>query len=236
MKLAAANIAACSLLALCSFARAQTPPPAPPLPFAPPATQALAPQGVFAQIDTKLGQEALRLLSQGTPQQQQNVLDRVRSAPERFQPPVLYVMSQLLFKAGQKEEAAFWFYAGQLRARFDANRCADPTARPAVDVMNQNFGGPINRYLFQDLDNAQELIIKVVEWDRKTPYAYDPRWINLHGAQAVQVAKDPQLAKTLTKESLSLPQSEWPVLAEQTRTKFLQGFIHAIAQLKAVSK
>ncbi|WP_255576287.1 hypothetical protein [Comamonas sp. Y33R10-2] len=207
-----------------------------PLPIAPPATQALAPVGVFAQIETKLGQEALRLLSQGSPQQQQNVLDRVRSAPERFQPPVLYVMSQLLFKAGQKDEAAFWFYAGQLRARFDANRCADPTARPAVDVMNQNFGGPINRYLFQDLDNAQALIAKVVEWDRRTPYAYDPRWINLHGVQAVQTAKDPQLAKTLTKESLSLPQSEWPALAEQTRSKFLQGFIDAISQLKAVSK
>ena len=81
-----------------------------------------------------------------------------------------------------------------------------------------------------------ELIAKVVEWDRKTPHAYDPRWINLHGIQAVQAAKDPQLAAKLTQESLSLPQSQWAALAEQTRTKYLQGFKDAITQLKVESK
>lgn len=223
-----------ALLALSGFAHAQTQQPsaAAKPPPQPPSAQVLAPQGVYAQIDTKLGQEALRLLSQGTPQQQQSVLERVRATPERFQPPVFYVLSQVLFKAGQREEAAFWFYAGQLRARFDANRCTDTTARQAVDVMNQSYGGPINRYLFQDLSKAQELISKVVDWDRKTPYAYDPRWINLHGIQAVQAAKDPQLAARLTAESLSLPQSQWAALAEQTRTKYLQGFKDAITQLK----
>ena len=238
MRLAAAKIVSSSLLAIWGFANAQTPTPPPVAPKSPspPAAQVLAPQGVFAQIDTKLGQEALRLLSQGTAQQQQGVLERVRAAPERFQPPVFYVLSQVLFKAGQQEEAAFWFYAGQLRARFDANRCTDATARQAVDVMNQSYGGPINRYLFQDLNKAQELITKVVEWDRKTPHAYDPRWINLHGIQAVQAAKDPQLAAKLTQESLSLPQSQWAALAEQTRTKYLQGFKDAITQLKVESK
>lgn len=231
MRIAAAKIVSSSLLAICGFASAQ---PAPP-PAAPP-TQILAPQGVYAQIDTKLGQEALRLLSQGSAQQQQNVLERVRAAPEKFQPPVFYVLSQVLFKAGLQDEAAFWFYAGQLRARFDANRCADVSARQAVDVMNQNYGGTINRYMFQDLDKAQELIAKVVEWDRKTPYAYDPHWINLHGIQAVQAAKDPKLAAKLTMDSLSLPQSQWASLAEQTRTKYLQGFQDAISQLRVESK
>ena len=233
----AAKMVTGALVALSGFASAQTQQPsAAPKPLPSPATQVLVPQGVYAQIDTRLGQEALRLLSQGTPQQQQAVLERVRAAPERFQPPVFYVLSQTLFKAGLRDEAAFWFYAGQLRARFDANRCADVTARQAVDVMNQSYGAPINRHLFQDLDKAQELIAKVVDWDRRTPHAYDPHWINLHGMQAVQASRDPQLAARLTMESLSLPAAQWPILAEQTRTKYLQGFQEAISQLKAESK
>ena len=46
----------------------------------------------------------------------------------------------------------------------------------------------------------------------------------------------PQLAARLTMESLSLPAAQWPSLAEQTRTKYLQGFQEAISQLKAESK
>lgn len=236
MSHAAAKVISSALLVLWGFANAQTQQPPPPKPTSSPAPQLLAPQGVYAQIETRLGQEALRLLTQGTPQQQQGVLERVRATPERFQPPVFYVLSQVLFRAGQQEEAAFWFYAGQLRGRFDANRCADATARQALDVMNQSYGGPINRYLFQDLNKAQALIAKVVDWDRRTPHAYDPHWINLHGMQAVQAAKDPLLASRLTLESLSLPQSQWPALAEQTRTKYLQGFQEAINQLKVEPK
>jgi hypothetical protein len=164
------------------------------------------------------------LLSQGTPQQQQAVLERVRAAPERFQPPVFYVLSQTLFKAGLRDEAAFWFYAGQLRARFDANRCADVTARQAVDVMNQSYGAPINRHLFQDLDKAQELIAKVVDWDRRTPHAYDPHWINLHGMQAVQASRDPQLAARLTMESLSLPAAQWPAWPSRRAPSICRAF------------
>ena len=85
------------------------------------------------------------------------------------------------------------------------------------------------------ITKAQELIAKVVDWDRRTPHAYDPHWINLHGMQAVQASRDPQLAARLTMESLSLPAAQWPSLAEQTRTKYLQGFQEAISQLKAES-
>lgn len=230
----AAKIITCGLMALSSLAMAQEQPPlAPAKPSLTPSSPTLLPQGVYTQIDTRLGQEALRLLSQGSPQQQQHTLERVRANPGQFQPPVLYVLSQVLFKAGRHEEAAFWFYAGQLRARFDANRCTDATAAQVLDVMNKNFGPPISRYLFQDLEKASALITRVVEWDRRTPYSYDPRWINLHGMQAVQAARDPQFASKIPPGSLSLPSSQWPALAEQTRSKYLQGYLEAIAQLQA---
>ena len=203
-----------------------------PLPAGISAGQVLVPHGVYAHIDTRQTQEMLQTLTQGTAVQQQAALDRVRAAPERFQPPVLYAMSQVLFKAKLYNEAAFWFYAGQLRARFDANRCADPTARQAVDALNQTYGAPINRYLFQDLDQAEDLISNVVAWDRKTPYDYDPRWINLHGMQAVQAARDPQSAGARTAASLSLPPAEWAAIAERTRVKYLKSFQDAITGMQ----
>lgn len=203
-----------------------------PLPAGVSAGQVLVPQGVYAHIDTRQTQEMLQTLNQGTAVQQQAALERVRAAPERFQPPVLYAMSQVLFKAKLYHEAAFWFYAGQLRARFDVNRSTDPTTRQAVDALNQTYGAPINRYLFQDLDRALDLIANVVAWDRKTPYDYDPHWINLHGMQAVQAARDPQSAGARTAASLSQPSSEWAAIAERTRAKYLKSFQDAITGMQ----
>lgn len=39
--------------------------------------------------------------------------------------------------------------------------------------------------MFKRLTKLEELVPKVVEWDRKTPYNYDHRWINLHGMDAM---------------------------------------------------
>lgn len=203
-----------------------------PLPAGVSAGQLLVPQGVYAHIDTRQTQEMLQTLTQGSAEQQQAALERVRAAPERFQPPVLYAMSQVLFKAKLYHEAAFWFYAGQLRARFDVNRSTDPTTRQAVDALNQTYGAPVNRYLFQDLDRALDLIANVVAWDRKTPYDYDPHWINLHGMQAVQAARDPQSAGARTAASLSQPPSEWAAIAERTRVKYLKSFQDAITGMQ----
>ncbi|MDH1901585.1 hypothetical protein M2J84_06300 [Comamonas aquatica] len=203
-----------------------------PLPAGVSAGQLLVPQGVYAHIDTRQTQEMLQTLTQGSAEQQQAALERVRAAPERFQSPVLYAMSQVLFKAKLYHEAAFWFYAGQLRARFDVNRSTDPTTRQAVDALNQTYGAPVNRYLFQDLDRALDLIANVVAWDRKTPYDYDPHWINLHGMQAVQAARDPQSAGARTAASLSQPPSEWAAIAERTRVKYLKSFQDAITGMQ----
>src|SRR5215212_9300237 len=36
---------------------------------------------------------------------------------ERKHPAVFYMLAKKLFEAGEKDEAVFWFYAGQLRYR-----------------------------------------------------------------------------------------------------------------------
>ena len=190
----------------------------------------LEPVGEYAQIDTRLVKETIDLFSKGSEEERVARVKDIRANPQNYAPPVFYLLSRVLFQSGLKDEAAFWFYAGQLRARYDANRCADPSAAQAVASLNDSFGGPINAYMFQQLPKLEALIPKVVEWDERTAHNYDHRWINLSGMNAVMAS----LGKDAGKEapSLSLPKERWPQIAEDTRRDYLNGFRQALAKAK----
>jgi hypothetical protein len=191
------------------------------------------PQGPFAQIDTRLANETIELLEKGNDEEQQRTIERIKDRPENFAPPVLYALANVLFQRGQKDDAAFWFYAGQLRARFDANRCADVTARQAVRELNRSFGQEINQYAFQDLPKLEALIPRVVEWDRRTPHRYDHRWINLHGMEAIRSGL---AGKSSALTVLSAPEEEWEKIAEKTRQDYSSAFEKALARVKSRQK
>ncbi len=172
------------------------------------------PRGHFAQIDTRLANETIEVLEKGNAEEQQRTIEQIKDHPQNFAPPVFYVLSNVLFERGEKDDATFWFYAGQLRARFDATRCGDATARQAVRELNRSFGPAINQYALQDVTTLEALIGRVVEWDRRTPHRYDHRWSNLLGLEAVwsglSGASD---ASTV----LSAPEEDWEKIAEKTR-------------------
>jgi hypothetical protein len=193
----------------------------------------LQPKGEFAQIDTRLANETIEVLAEGSAEEQQRTIQRIKDQPENFASPVFCVLSNALFQRGEKDDAAFWFYAGQLRARFDANRCADATARQAVSELNRRFGPAINQYAFEDVPKLEALIASVVEWDRRTPHRYDHRWINLHGMAAMMSGLG---GKSGASPGLSAPDEEWEKIAEKTRTDYLNGFRRAIAQRKSRPK
>lgn len=188
----------------------------------------IEPKGEYAQIDTRLSNQTVNALLKGSAADKQQAIKNIRANPQNYAPPVFYVLSNVLFEDGEKDEAAFWFYAGQLRARFDATRCTDPTARSAVPALNQHYGSMINQYTFQDLTKFEALIPKVAEWDRKTPHHYDQRWINLHGMRATFSGAGGAEGA----QPLSVPKDQWPALAEKNRSDYLEGFREAMAQLK----
>lgn len=195
-------------------------------------TKTVTPQGEFAQIDTRLANETMQVLAKGTTEEKQVIISKIKANPENYAPPVLYALSNVLFTNGEKDEGAFWFYAGQLRARVDANICADSSARQAVGVLNRNFGAPINQYTFQDIPKLEALISRVVDWERKTPYNYDRRWINLHGMGAMMSGVGSQ-GNDASQTPLSFPKDQWSDVAEKTRTDYLSGFRKVIAQIKS---
>lgn len=192
------------------------------------ADTAVAAKGEYAKIDEHRELAALDIFAHGTAAQKDDEIAQIEAAPDRYAPFVFYAMSEVLFQNGNKDDAAFWFYAGQLRARFDANRCADVSARSAVSVLNQRYGTPINQYAFGNPAMLEKLIPRVVDWDRKTPHNYDPRWINLHGMNAMIAGLGNTPAAT---EPLSLPSNQWDAIAEKTRSDYLNGFHAALKQL-----
>lgn len=189
-------------------------------------TITLQPKGDYASIDTKLAMQTMQILANGTDAERKKTVSAIILAPQDYAPPVFYVMSSLLFQSGLKDDAAFWFYAGQLRARFDANRCNDATARSAVSVLNDRYGTPINQYMFQQPEKLIALVERVVKWDRETPHNYDHRWINLSGMGATTSAMGGASGET----RLSLPQDQWEAIAEQTRADYLAGLREALGK------
>lgn len=174
----------------------------------------VAPTGEYASIDTADQQAAFAALAGPEPAW---AIRAVLDAPERFAPPVLYALGTVLF-AADPERGAFWFYAAQVRTRFDVNRCADPTASGAAAILAAHHGPPINRWAFADPARMRAIVERAVEWDRATPHDYDHRWVNLHGMGAFLVDGSP----------LSRPSSEWDAIAERTRADYLTGLATAL--------
>jgi hypothetical protein len=182
------------------------------------------PRGEYAKIDVKLETEAINVLKNGKKMERHAKIAQIKASPQKYAPIVFCVMGEVLFNEGEVDDGAFWFYAGMLRARFDASRCTDVSASEGIPLINRQYGVNINRYVAQDPEATEALIRSVVEWDRKTPYAYDHRWINLHGMQAVMTSMN----VTSTPQPLSVPKEQWAELAEKTRLEYVRGIHEAL--------
>lgn len=195
-------------------------------------TKTVAPVGAYAEIDIRLTTAAVQTFANGTSGEKAKVAASVQENAQDYAPPAFYALSKALFDDGHRDEGAFWFYAGQLRGRYDANRCADSTARQEVSALNQQYGTPINQYMIKDLPKWEAVINQVVEWDKKTPHHYDPRWINLHGMNAMLAGLAGKSSPTAS-STMSVAASQWPQIEEQTRADYLSGFKAAMTQLKS---
>jgi len=181
----------------------------------------VTPTGEHAEIDVSGAAETITALHGPDPTA---TIEAVLAAPQRHTPPVLYALAAALFAGGRREEGATWYYSAQLRARFDVERCADPTVEDAVAILRERYGEPINRWAFTEArDRLRTIVERAVAWDRATPHAYDHRWINLHGMGAFGVSPG---------EPLSRPEAEWPAIAEQVRTDYLTGLYEVLADLE----
>ncbi|MEQ3550452.1 hypothetical protein WIS52_08215 [Pseudonocardia nematodicida] len=176
-------------------------------------TIVVEPQGELGRVDTSAASELMHRLLDRSPGVRAIARDQVLAAPERVMPPVLFALSENLVAAGEMADAAMWFYAAQVRARFDATRCTDTTAASALAVLRDRFGEPVNRWAFADPRRVRRAAVRAVAWDRAAPHDYDHRWIALHGMGAFTGPGD----------GVSTPPEEWPATAARVRAEYLTG-------------
>ena len=185
------------------------------------------PSEPYKDIDVHLAVDTVKALREYTGEKQMKLANAIMAKPAEFSPPVLYVLSSVLFEQGKKDDAVFWFNAAQLRGRIDANICADKSAAKIVYAMNGRYGLQISQYAFTNLAMFTNTADRVVAWEEKTPCHYDRRWINLHGIDAMNGN---------TNSPLSAPLDQWDAIRKRTRDEYLSEFHKGMEELMRQSR
>ncbi len=189
-------------------------------------TKEIKPKGVFKEIDVARHNEAIEILNGEDNILKQQIVDSILKNPNFYNPPVIYALSRELFSQDKKDDAIYWFYIAQLRARYDANLCMDNSAKQAVSALTGEYGPDINRYAFQDIDKLEKTVAKVVDFVRTNEENYDHRWINLHGMDAVLADNKSK------KKELSQPKDTWAEIKKKTVDDYYSGFIEYVKSEK----
>jgi hypothetical protein len=101
--------------------------------------------------------------------------DVVTADPKTVTPMTLMVLAVRLYDVGERDEAAFWFYAAKDRMLI-LTEVAVPNAAPlaqAVEAIRtfSTLAGPvINGYAFCDLKNQQAIRARALDWVAANPY------------------------------------------------------------------
>ena len=175
---------------------------------------AIEPSDDYKTIDVRLTKETNESLQKPKSGSRDELIRKITGSSENYAPPVFYVLSSTLFSEGRKDEAMFWFYAGQLRGRIDANLCAYQSAGVVVDMLNDKYGPEINQYAFKNIPNLTNTVEKVLAWEEKTGCNYDRRWVNLFCKEK--------------KSPLSLPKEQWEAIRKKTRDNYRSSFYQAL--------
>lgn len=116
----------------------------------------------------------LRLLSP-TAAVRAEAVDEVLADPGRYAPSVLLEMAEELFLRGDKDEAAFWLRAADLRKRVDLG-LLESEGRPTL-ALNLGVLSKIHEHAGSDMAVYRETTDRVLAWDAATPRASAPSWM-----------------------------------------------------------
>ncbi|MBR0655891.1 hypothetical protein [Plastoroseomonas arctica] len=92
-------------------------------------------------------------------------------------PATYYVAADRLMQAGQRDDAVFIFYLGQLRFRTHlAARPELPRDRDAAVFasLSERVGRPVNEYAFGDMPALLRTLDAVMVYDRENPDPFTP--------------------------------------------------------------
>lgn len=101
----------------------------------------------------------------------------IRIVPDRH-PSFYYVLAARLFEAGRRDEATFWFYAGQLRyrTRLACHPGLAPDTEPALfGSLQEAVGRQINEHAAGDPRAWTAAMARALAWDEATHNGFEPK-------------------------------------------------------------
>jgi hypothetical protein len=106
-------------------------------------------------------------------------IDELEKSIENQHPSSYYILAKKLFESEKKDDAVFWFYAGQLRYRvyLAVNQGKlEPSGDPALFAsLTEEVGKPLNEYAFGDISQLVKAIDAVIAWDKSHSNQLTPR-------------------------------------------------------------
>lgn len=94
--------------------------------------------------------------------------EEIVSNPANLKEPLqLFSSAFAFFQNGRKDEGVFWFYAAQLRVRQQIV-LENGDRGQLLSIMLMTMGPYINNYAFQNISNFNQILDRVLEWDKKT--------------------------------------------------------------------
>jgi len=101
----------------------------------------------------------------------------IRIIPDQH-PAFYYILAKRLFDANRRDEAVFWFYAGQLRYRI--RLACHPELRPDTEPalyasLHATIGREINEYAGGDPAAWAAAVERARAWDAETRNGFEPK-------------------------------------------------------------
>lgn len=184
--------------------------------FAQITTTELAPKGVYSTIMVSEQNRMINLLIE--PTTRLAAVDTIFTHISRYNPPVLYMFSQALFYIGEEQNGVDWYLFAQLNALYDANRCADNTAKQATIILEMQFRPELEEFIKKNKKEYLESVDRAVKLFKVITQDYDIRWINLHGMDAISASLN---ENNDSDKILTVPQEQWAKIKEETIKSFI---------------
>lgn len=137
------------------------------------------PQGVYATIRVESQNRTMKQLYD--PKTRSATVDTIFQNFSSYNPPVMYIFSQALFYGGEKDAAVQWYFYAHLQARFDAEICADESAKQGILILEENMRPVLGEYIQKHPTESDKSASMALVLFEKIEPSYDRRWINLHG-------------------------------------------------------
>ena len=143
----------------------------------------------------------------------------LKSHIRQLAPNYLYELSRRVFSYS-REEAFAWYWVGHIRARYDAIRCRDRTARQGILALS-NIAPDVQEALYEDDAQARSAATMALVMEVEFPTGTLPLWICRLGTQDILAERE---GKTLLLfDEVVVPASEWKTLRDRIRAGFSEG-------------